>query len=170
MYSRTLGLVAAASLVLIACGGDDGDTGPQCMVTGEMSTPGQPNDPCPQDNAACVAANGKAYAKCGADMRWAKTCDCIPQGSMTGTISMPSAQTPVMSTCGDTVITAPAEKCDRTNLNGATCQSLGFAGGGMLLCNPTTCNYDTIMCRNTTGTGTAGTSGGAGMGGGGTGS
>lgn len=135
----------------------------------EMSVPGQANDPCPQDNAACVAAGGKAYAKCE-NGQWAKTCDCITPGGSTGTSSMPSTMAP-MSICGDTVITAPTEKCDRTNLNGATCQSLGYNGGGTLLCNPTTCNYDTIMCRMTTTTsGGAGTNGGAGNGGGGTGS
>src|SRR5262245_49146995 len=106
MYSRTLGLVAAASsLFFVACGGgDDGPSGPQCMGM-EMSVPGQANDPCPQDNAACVAAGGKAYAKCEGG-QWAKTCDCITPGGSTGTSSMPSTQAP-MSICGDTVITAP---------------------------------------------------------------
>jgi hypothetical protein len=168
MYSRTLGLVAAASFVLIACGGDDGDTGPQCMGT-EMSTPGQANDPCPQDNAACLAVNGKAYAKCGPDMRWAKTCDCIPVGSTPGTVTMtmPQVAAPI---CGDGKITG-TEKCEAGNLNGQTCAALGYNGGGMLICNATTCTFDTLMCRMTTTTSSgAGTSGGAGMGGGGTGS
>jgi hypothetical protein len=166
MFSRTLGFVAAASLILVACGGDDGgSSGPQCMGM-EMSVPGQMHDPCPQDNAACVAAGGKAYAKCE-NGQWSKTCDCITPMTSTGTMTQPTMTQ--MSTCGDGVITAPAEKCDKTNLNGASCQSLGFNGGGTLLCNPTTCLYDTIMCRMTTGGG-AGMSGGAGMGGGGTGS
>lgn len=168
MYSRNLGMVAVASLVLVACGGDDAASGPQCMGT-QMSTPGQVDDPCPQDNAACLAAGGKAVAKC-MGTQWSTQCDCVvaqPTGSV-GIMSMPSTQ--ALAQCGDGVITAPSEKCDKTNLNGATCQTLGYNGGGNLLCNPTTCNYDTIMCRMTSTTGGAGTSGGAGMGGGGTGS
>lgn len=58
---------------------------------------------------------------------------------------------PSQAVCGDSIITAPIEACDRTNLNGATCLSLGYAGGGVLLCNPTSCHYDTIMCRMSTG-------------------
>ena len=49
--------------------------------------------------------------------------------------------------CGDNVVDSPQELCDRRNLNGASCLSLGFNGGGVLLCNPTTCYFDTIMCR-----------------------
>lgn len=167
MFPRTLGLVAAASLLLAACGGDE-SSGPACTGT-ELSVPGQANDPCPQDNAACVAAGGKAYAMC-MDGKWSKKCDCVTQtstGSTAGQMSMPAM---AQAICGDGQITAPTEACDKTNLNGATCQSLGFSGGGTLLCNPTTCNYDTIMCRMTVATSSgAGTSGGAGMGGGGTG-
>jgi hypothetical protein len=33
------------------------------------------------------------------------------------------------------------------NLNGATCKTLGYRGGGELRCNATTCQYDTISCR-----------------------
>lgn len=51
--------------------------------------------------------------------------------------------------CGDGQIQAPEEACDRANLNGASCQSLGYSAGGTLLCNPSTCTYDTIMCRMT---------------------
>ena len=170
MFPRTLGLVAAASLMFVAfaaCGGDE-STGPVCMGT-ELSVPGQANDPCPQDNAACVMAGGKAYAMC-VDGKWSNKCDCVTQnqGGSTGTMSMPMM---AQAVCGDGQITAPTEACDKTNLNNATCQSLGYNGGGTLLCNPTTCSYDTIMCRMTVpmSTGSAGTSGGAGMGGGGSG-
>ena len=41
-----------------------------------------------------------------------------------------------------------------------------YNGGGTLLCNPTTCQYDIIMCRMTSTTGGAGQGGGAGMSGG----
>jgi hypothetical protein len=57
--------------------------------------------------------------------------------------------------------------CEPNDLAGATCMSLGFSGG-ILNCNKTTCDYDTLMCRMSTGTagGGAGASGGAGTSGG----
>jgi hypothetical protein len=129
----------------------------------EMSVPGQANDPCPQDNAACVMQNGKAYAMC-IDSKWAKTCDCIIAGSTTGTVSMPATMQPAQQ-CGDNMISG-TEKCDGANLGTSTCQSLGYNGGGKLLCN-NSCMYDVLMCKMTSGTSTGGTSGGAGMTGGG---
>jgi hypothetical protein len=98
-------------------------------------------------------------------------CTCV--ASMTAPITQQPQQPPLVmvAQCRDGMITPPTESCDGMNLNGATCQSLGYNGGGTLLCNPTTCTYDTIMCRMTVGNpGGAGMSGGAGMGGGGTGS
>lgn len=163
MSTRTLAVVFYAALVSSACGGDEEPSGPECMGM-EMSVPGQDNDPCPQDDAMCVAAGGRAYAMC-INGSWAPKCDCVVPngGTMTGTMTQPIGTTSAV--CGDNMITAPMEACDKTNLNGATCQMLGFNGGGTLLCNPTTCNYDTIMCRMSTGTMSGGgTSGGAGSG------
>ena len=181
---RTTNLVGAVSLLFAACGGDEASPGSQCTGN-ELSVPGQVNDPCPQDSPMCVAAGGKAYATC-MDGAWSKKCECVTSSSgvpMTNSMSSPvttTPSTPVTNTmsrppmaaavCGDGQITAPTEACDKMNLNGASCQSLGFTGGGTLLCSPTTCSYDTTMCRMTMATGSgAGTSGGAGMGGGGTG-
>ena len=168
MFTRAFRFVVASSVVLAACGADEAPE-PECMGT-EMSTPNQANDPCPQDSEACTVAGGKAYAMC-VDGQWSKRCMCIPQSNTAGTgmTSMPAKASTAI--CGDGVITAPNEACDNTNLNAATCASLGFNGGGTLLCNATTCNYDTIMCRMsvTPGTGTGGTNGGGGMNGGGTG-
>jgi hypothetical protein len=39
------------------------------------------------------------------------------------------------------------EECDGEKLGRATCQSLGFSGGGVLTCDPETCIYDTSMCK-----------------------
>jgi hypothetical protein len=46
--------------------------------------------------------------------------------------------------CGDGVI-GSGEQCDGDDLDGATCESLGFAGGD-LACDPDTCQYDTSGC------------------------
>ena len=73
----------------------------------------------------------------GASGRW--------RGGSAGTSVMPQpGQEP--SICGDRRI-QPTELCDGPNLNGHTCASLGYNGGGSLFCNATTCNFDTIMCR-----------------------
>jgi hypothetical protein len=67
--------------------------------------------------------------------------------------------------CGDGLRDA-TEMCEPNDLAGATCMSLGFSGG-ILNCNKTTCAYDTLMCRMSTGTaGSGGNSGGAGTSGG----
>jgi hypothetical protein len=165
MFTRTLALVACVMMLATAgCGGDEGSSGPPCTGT-EMSVPGSPKDPCDQTDMMCKAAGGMAYATCE-NGKWPDMCKCIaPQPTLPvgGQSSQPAT---VQAICGDTIITAPSEKCDGSNLNGTDCRSLGFTGGGTLLCNPTTCTFDTIMCRMTVGTGGAGTSGGAGTGGG----
>ena len=61
--------------------------------------------------------------------------------------------------CGNGVIDG-GEECDGALLGGATCQTLGFSGGGALNCDPVTCTYDESMCRRPPGQG--GTSGSGG--------
>jgi hypothetical protein len=63
--------------------------------------------------------------------------------------------------CGNGVIDG-GEECDGTMLGGATCQSLGFSGGGALNCDPQTCTYDESMCRRPAGQGGPPSGGGAG--------
>jgi hypothetical protein len=48
------------------------------------------------------------------------------------------------SLCGDSIID-PGEVCDVNNLNGQTCESLGFPGGGGLGCT-SSCSFDTSHC------------------------
>jgi hypothetical protein len=47
--------------------------------------------------------------------------------------------------CGDNIAQAP-EVCDGTDLNGETCVSQGFSGGGTLACNGTCNGFDTSGC------------------------
>jgi len=47
--------------------------------------------------------------------------------------------------CGDGVINQPGEVCDFSDLNGATCESLGL-GSGPLSCDPD-CTFDTSGCN-----------------------
>jgi hypothetical protein len=164
MSTRTLAVVFCSLSFLVACGGDEEEpSSAGACVGSELSVPDSENDPCPQTDAMCVAAGGKAYATC-VEGKWADSCQCVVAGGQ----QTPMTPPPVMeqATCGDGKITAPREACDGQNLNGASCQSLGFMGGGQLLCNPSTCNYDMIMCRMTSGRPMGGTSGGAGMSGG----
>lgn len=60
--------------------------------------------------------------------------------------------------CGNGVIDG-GEECDGALVGGATCQTLGFSGGGALNCDPVTCTYDESMCRRPAGQGGAGSGG-----------
>ena len=50
-----------------------------------------------------------------------------------------------ISVCGDGAAGGD-EECDGNDLNGATCQSRGFSGGGSLACSAA-CDFDTSTCR-----------------------
>ena len=63
------------------------------------------------------------------------------------TAPWPGRMQPPVAICGNGLVEPPGEGCDKRDLNGATCFSLGYNGGGTLLCNPTTCFYDTTLCR-----------------------
>jgi len=55
-------------------------------------------------------------------------------------------ESPVVTTCGNGKID-PGEQCDGNLLNRATCESLGYVGGGTLTC--TDCHYNADMCLST---------------------
>lgn len=50
-------------------------------------------------------------------------------------------------TCGDGVVNQSTERCDLSDLQGATCESLGL-GSGTLRCKPD-CQLDTKLCEST---------------------
>lgn len=106
---------------------------PVC-IHGEMSVPHSPEDPCPQDDPVCRSVGGTAFTTCE-EGHWSNLCVCF----------VPEQKSPT-TICGNEVIEKPTEQCDQTNLNQATCVSLGFQGGA-LRCNATTCLYDTQLCR-----------------------
>ena len=64
-----------------------------------------------------------------ADFSWNEACQCFA----------------TLSTCGDGTVAPSTEECDGAALNGASCTSLGFSGGGTLSCTPT-CTFDTRTC------------------------
>jgi hypothetical protein len=68
----------------------------------------------------------------------------VPTPGLSGTAGARSVP-PRQTICGDGVVNG-LEACDRYDLSGATCASLGYAGGGLLRCSPSTCNYDVSMC------------------------
>lgn len=67
-------------------------------------------------------------------------------GTGTGGAAGTQAVAPAATPCGNGMIDQ-GEDCDGMNLNGATCVSLGFTGGGALSCDPMTCRYQTSLCR-----------------------
>ena len=48
--------------------------------------------------------------------------------------------------CGNGVVDV-GEQCDSDDLNGFTCEDLGY-DGGMLACDPVNCTYDASGCMN----------------------
>ena len=64
--------------------------------------------------------------------------------------------------CGNGIVDEDEdEECDGDKIGRATCQSLGFSGGGVLSCDPETCIFDVSMCKlGMTTTGNGGTGGG----------
>ena len=80
-----------------------------------------------ETNVACTVSGYDGVKDCNADCNYTS---CVAQQS-----------------CGDGVIqTAAGEQCDKTNLGGATCDSLGF-DGGILSCSGN-CGTDTSACYN----------------------
>ncbi len=58
------------------------------------------------------------------------------------------AGAPILPTvCGDDII-GPGEECDNANFGPETCLSQGFAGGGVLSCDPVTCQINTSACQD----------------------
>ena len=49
--------------------------------------------------------------------------------------------------CGDGIVDSDAEQCDRSDLFGASCTTLGFTAGGTLLCD-NSCHFFTAYCSN----------------------
>jgi hypothetical protein len=75
-----------------------------------------------------------------------------PEGSMfpsrsgsAGESITPTVAPPV---CGNGVLD-PGELCEDWHLNGATCESFGYAGGGLLSCERSLCVFDVSQCRLT---------------------
>jgi hypothetical protein len=61
------------------------------------------------------------------------------------TTTVASTTTTTEPTCGNGRLD-PGEQCDGTNLFGRDCLTLGFHGGGQLMCRPD-CLFDTRDCR-----------------------
>lgn len=109
---------------------------------------------CQFNTAQCVAAG------CGNEIIEAplEECEgsnlngatCESEGFLQGTLRCSSTSCTydvsgcVAPGCGNTIIEAPTEQCEGSNLAGATCQSLGFVQG-TLSCDGS-CRYDTSMC------------------------
>ena len=75
---------------------------------------------------------------------------CVGQGLGSGTLActtqcrFDTSACSEVAVCDDGLLAPPAEECDLSDLNGATCQSLGWYGGE-LACDD--CRFDTTHCR-----------------------
>jgi cysteine-rich repeat protein len=94
------------------------------------------------ESGACVTGCALAYCGDGFVQRGVEGCD---DANATDTDACRNSC--VSATCGDGVIWAGEEQCDGSALGGATCSSLGFAGGGTLACSGS-CSYNTGGCQD----------------------
>ena len=70
-------------------------------------------------------------------------------------LPVPDFQMKIVTICGNNV-KEPGENCDGPDLNGFTCQDLGFGGGGSLSCSQSCTSFDTSACVFGTATSTVG--------------
>ncbi len=103
-----------------------------------------------------LCGNGRLEAGEECDGASFGTATCVLYGYEGGALSCRSDCTIDVSgctsstaRCGNGIVEAP-EECDGTQLGGATCLSLGFAGGGTLSCRAD-CRFDTTACSSTAG-------------------
>ena len=85
-----------------------------------------------------------------------QTCASLGHYSLTGTLSCTADcrfdRSECGGRCGDNVVEPlQDEACDLTNLNGASCVSLGFSGGALACAQD--CGFDTSACVNLCGNG-----------------
>lgn len=75
---------------------------------------------------------------------------CMSQGFLQGPLACSGSSCTfdtsmcIEAGCGNNIIETGTEQCEGTNLNGASCQTLGFLQG-VVTCNPS-CQYDTSAC------------------------
>jgi len=139
-----------------ACDGTDLPT-LSCADVGQGTGTLACSSQCTFDTSGCSQA-----AVCGDDLRnqLFETCDgtdlagrtCQSFGSSTGTLACSADCTAFDDSgcteaplCGDGVINQPGELCDFSDLNGATCESLGL-GAGPLTCDQD-CTFDVSQCN-----------------------
>lgn len=130
-----LALIVVSSFSL-ACG-DNVDEGSAFMTNGEDTT-----------------GTGSTAEGSGADVPGDSGSESGDSSSSSGSSSSDSSESESESSsssssggngdCGNGAIDM-GEQCDGANLNGFTCEQLGY-GGGTLGCDPVTCTYDTANC------------------------
>ncbi len=112
-------------------------------------------DDCRLDLSTCGARCGDGVIQ----VAYGEECDgaelgqqtCVSAGLGSGTLActegcrLDVSGCSEVAVCGDGLVAAPAEDCDRSELQGATCQSLGWYGGE-LACDDG-CRYDLTDCR-----------------------
>lgn len=124
---------AALFLALLGCG-TDVDEGTAFVTTSDSGTGGGtttadvPIDMEEGDESGEGSAEGGSTDSTGGDAD-----DSTGEGTGDGD-----------SECGNGQVDE-TEQCDGANLNGFSCEQLGY-GGGMLGCDPMTCTYDTSNC------------------------
>ena len=150
---RVSAIVAAAALLGVACG-DDG-MGASGLSGGSQSA-GQTSMASSGFSSSMgeTAENPTTSGNSVSDTNNSSSGEPETTTPMTTTTGVPDTTTGVPDTttndptnvamCGNGAIDG-TEQCDGANLNGETCVSQGFAGGGTLTCNGQ-CGFNTAQC------------------------
>lgn len=101
--------------------------------------------------ARCADKLQQSYVR--ATARYGAACTTVPAAGFeqylaqcSDDVTAASATGGSLPGCGDGAIDVPGEQCDGNDLGGATCTSLGFAGG-ILACDGS-CTFDTASCQS----------------------
>lgn len=101
--------------------------------------------------ARCADKLQQSYAR--ASTRYGSACTTVPVAGFeqyleqcSDDVAAASAAGGSLPACGDGAIDVPGEQCDGDDLGGASCTSLGFAGG-VLACDGS-CAFDTASCHS----------------------
>ena len=144
MKNYVLVLLMSVLIISASCspGGSSSGDGAEAVCGNGILEDGEECDGTDMGNATCASLGyGDGDLECTSECRM-DTSGCTGNG--TGNNANSGGQ----SVCGNGVL-EDGEECDGSDLGGATCQSMGFTGGGELSCTAS-CTLDTSGCFGTT--------------------
>ena len=117
-----------------------------CLSCGDEITSSEYDEECDDGNEDphddCIDCQ---IAECGDGYIWGGHEECDDADDDNTDRCVADCQ---LAECGDGYIWDDYEDCDGSDLNGQTCQSLGFSGGTLACTNDAYCSFDTSACSD----------------------